>query len=49
MIVRDREALIQLGQFREKPSVWSSARYLLQADEVGFTLTMTPWPPGSHS
>ncbi len=41
MIVRSLEEVKTLGGFREKPGAWSSARYLLQADGVGFTMTMT--------
>ena len=47
MIVRDTEQLKALGNYREKPGVWSSARYLLKADGVGFTLTQTTVSAGS--
>lgn len=41
MIVRTVEDLKAGGQYREKPGEWSSARYLLRDDGVGFTLTQT--------
>ncbi len=41
MIVRSLEDVKALGGFGEKQGVWSSARYLLQSDDVGFTVTMT--------
>ena len=47
MIVRTVEDLKTQGSFREKPSVWSSARYLLRRDGMGFTLTHTTIAAGS--
>ena len=47
MIVRTVEDLKAQGSYREKPGVWSSARYLLRRDGVGFTLTRTTVAAGS--
>ena len=47
MIVRTVEDLKVLGTFRENPGVWSSARYLLSGDNMGFTLTETRVAAGS--
>ena len=47
MIVRDVEGLKALGNYREKPGVWSSARYLLKSDGCGFTVTQTTVSAGS--
>ena len=47
MIVRTVEDLKTHGSFREKPGVWSSARYLLRRDGMGFTLTHTTIAAGS--
>lgn len=41
MIVRSLEQVKASGSFGEKVGVWSSARYLLKTDNVGFTMTMT--------
>ena len=41
MIVRDIEELKARGAYGEKPGVWTSARYLLRDDGVGFTITQT--------
>ncbi|MGB0865336.1 MAG: ectoine synthase [Granulosicoccaceae bacterium] len=41
MIIRDLEDLKATGRYQEKPGVWTSSRYLLQEDQVGFTLTQT--------
>ena len=41
MIVRTLEDLRAQGSYRENPGVWSSARYLLRSDGVGFTVTET--------
>jgi len=41
MIIRHQDELEEQGRFKTKPGVWSSARYLLRDDEVGFTLTQT--------
>ena len=47
MIVRTVEDLKAQGSYREKPGVWSSARYLLRRDGMGFTLTRTTISAGS--
>ena len=47
MIVRTVEDLKSLGSYREKPGVWSSARYLLRRDGMGFTLTHTAISAGA--
>ena len=47
MIVRALEDLKTQGSYREKPGVWSSARYLLRRDGMGFTLTSTTVAAGS--
>ena len=47
MIVRTVEDLKSLGGYREKPGVWSSARYLLRRDAMGFTLTQTTIAAGA--
>ena len=47
MIVRTVEDLNIHGSYREKPGVWSSARYLLRRDGMGFTLTHTTIAAGS--
>ena len=47
MIVRTVEDLKTEGSYREKPGVWSSARYLLRRDRMGFTLTHTTVAAGS--
>ena len=47
MIVRTVEDLKTHGSYREKPGVWSSARYLLRHDGMGFTLTETTVAAGS--
>ncbi len=41
MIVRSLADVKSAGSYGEKEGVWSSARYLLKSDDVGFTLTMT--------
>jgi len=47
MIVRTIDDLKTHGSYREKPGVWSSARYLLRRDGMGFTLTRTTIAAGS--
>ena len=47
MIVRTLDDLKADGSYREKPGVWSSARYLLRHDGVGITLTQTTIAAGS--
>lgn len=41
MIVRNLDELKASGRYAEKQGLWSSARYLLKDDGVGFTLTQT--------
>lgn len=41
MIVRDLDELKVRGGYGERPGVWTSARYLLRDDGVGFTMTQT--------
>lgn len=41
MIVRSLEQLKASGRYAEKTGVWTSSRYLLREDGVGFTLTQT--------
>lgn len=41
MIVRTLADVKNGGGFGEKAGCWSSARYLLRADNVGFTMTLT--------
>lgn len=41
MIIRNLEDLKERGNYAEKPGYWTSARYLLREDNVGFTLTQT--------
>ena len=47
MIVRTVEDLKARGSYREKSGVWSSARYLLRRDGMGFTLTHTTIAAGA--
>ena len=47
MIVRTVEDLKTQGSYREKPGAWSSARYLLRRDGMGFTVTHTAVSAGS--
>ena len=41
MVVRTLDDVKTRGSYGEKPGFWSSARYLLRDDNVGFTLTQT--------
>lgn len=41
MIIRHHDELHKEGRLKQKHGVWSSARYLLRDDNVGFTLTQT--------
>ncbi len=41
MIVRSLNDLKQSGGYAEKEGHWTSARYLLREDNVGFTVTQT--------
>jgi L-ectoine synthase len=47
MIVRSVDDLKAQGRYREKPGAWTSSRYLLRDDGVGFTLTQTTVAAGS--
>ena len=47
MIVRTIEDLKAAGSYRENPGLWSSARYLLRRDGMGFTVTETTVAPGT--
>ena len=47
MIVRTIEDLKAAGSYREDPGLWSSARYLLRRDGMGFTLTHTTIAAGT--
>ena len=47
MIVRNVRDLKTQGSYREKPGVWTSARYLLRRDGMGFTLTSTTIAAGA--
>jgi len=46
MIVRTLEDVKARGNYAEKPGVWTSTRYLLKEDGVGFTLTQTTFAAG---
>ena len=48
MIVRDTDDLKANSSYREKEGAWSSARYLLSADQLGFTLTQTTIAAGTR-
>ncbi len=49
MIVRALKDLEATGRYQEKEGVWTSSRYLLREDNVGFTLTQTTIAAGvSH-
>lgn len=48
MIVRDTNDLKESGSFREKAGAWSSARYLLSSDQLGFTMTQTTVAAGTR-
>lgn len=41
MIVRSIAQLKASGRYAENPGVWTSCRYLLREDAVGFTVTQT--------
>ena len=47
MIIRHLADLKKNGRYAEKPGHWSSARYLLRDDNVGFTLTQTTVAAGT--
>lgn len=46
MIVRSLDELKSSGRYAEKHGLWTSARYLLKDDGVGFTLTQTTLAAG---
>ena len=46
MIVRNLNELKSSGRYAEKEGLWTSARYLLKDDAVGFTLTQTTLAAG---
>ncbi len=46
MIVRTLEDVKQRGAYGEKAGVWTSTRYLLKDDGVGFTMTQTTFAAG---
>ena len=46
VIVRTLDEVKSSGGYGEKVGVWSSARYLLRSDDVGFTLTRTSLAAG---
>lgn len=48
MLVRSLEDLQATGRFAEKPGVFTSARYLLREDRVGFTMTQTTVAAGTR-
>ena len=48
MIVRDLSDLKASGRYGEKPGVWTSSRYLLREDDVGFTMTQTTVAAGQE-
>ena len=47
MIVRSLEELQATGRYAEKAGVFTSARYLLRDDQVGFTMTQTSVAAGT--
>jgi len=47
MIVRSLDDLKAQGRYQEKPGAWSSSRYLLRDDDVGFTMTQTTVAAGT--
>ncbi len=47
MIVRSIEDLKAQGRYQEQPGAWTSSRYLLRDDDVGFTLTQTTVAAGT--
>jgi len=46
VIVKSLEEIKASDGYQEKAGVWSSARYLLRSDNVGFTLTQTTCAAG---
>ncbi len=47
MIVRSFADLKAQGRYQEKPGAWTSSRYLLREDDVGFTMTQTTVAAGT--
>ena len=47
MIIRSLKDVQASGHYAENPGVWTSARYLLRGDDVGFTLTQTGLSAGA--
>ena len=47
MIVRSLKDLKAQGRYQEKAGAWTSSRYLLREDDVGFTLTQTTVAAGT--
>ncbi len=47
MIVRSLNDLKAQGRYAENPGAWTSSRYLLRDDDVGFTLTQTTVAAGT--
>ena len=48
MIIRSLDQLKAQGRYAEKPGVWTSSRYLLRDDNVGFTMTQTTVAAGTE-
>ena len=46
MIVKTFNGIKESGGYAEKAGVWTSTRYLLREDNVGFTLTQTTFAAG---
>lgn len=46
MIVKTFDEIKQSGGYAEKPGTWTSTRYLLRDDSVGFTVTQTTFTAG---
>ena len=46
MIIKSIDDVKASGGYQEKPGVWTSTRYLLKDDGVGFTLTQTTCKAG---
>jgi len=47
MIVRSIDDLKAQGRYQEMPGAWTSSRYLLRDDNVGFTMTQTTVAAGT--
>ncbi len=46
MIVRNLDDVKNSGRYGENPGIWTSARYLVRDDDVGFTITQTTCTAG---